>query len=313
MSDRINYPSQVSIGNALAQPEYTPDNGYLAAPQIQDFANFAVPPTGEQQNLDFLDEPYNPQWPESKKNRWEEYNFGEVAPTPAGAAQRTLAEMEAERQSAAQARDPKRQAEVATAQMALSEKQMKLQEEYRQEMTYQRLVGIMNNPKTPSAQWNAARIQLEGLSASIGQRMIPTGASATALSQKKNTVGYIGALESKNPLANFGPRFDMMQRESQDRTGLLRQQMEAAGVPVPEMAAEQEEEQAPPDWVQITMQKNAVRTPDGEAMTIQPPGGGQPQPIIKGWNQGKQEYRSVGPDGMFYLLTPQQLQQLGLE
>jgi hypothetical protein len=143
--------------------------------------------------------------------------------------------------------------------------------------------------------------------------MSPTGASATALSQKKNTVGYIGALESKNPLANFGPRFDMMQRESQDRTGLLRQQMEAAGVPVPEVAAEQEEEQAPPDWVQITMQKNAVRTPDGEAMTIQLPGGGQPQPIIKGWNQGKQEYRSVGPDGMFYLLTPQQLQQLGLE
>lgn len=230
---------------------------------------------------------------------------------PKFAAQLAVAWQKEQEQRQRDAADPAKMADVGTKQMALSEKQMRLQEDYRQEMEYQRLLGIMNNPESSRAEWNAARMQLEGLSATIGQRMAPTGMSAPALAQKKQAVGYIGPVESKAPWQNFGPRYEIMRRGSQDRMGLLRQQMEAAGVPVPEMPAQNE--QAKPDMTQIALQKNAVRSPSGEVMTIQVPDADQPQPVVMRMREGKPQYRRVGPDGMFYALTPDQLKQLGLE
>lgn len=308
----VNYASLVSLNNAAAGS----DSGYLGYPLIEDPSSFSVPSTGEQQNLGFLEEPYNPSWPDSKKNRWYEYNIAGVSTTPAAAAKRTLGEMEARRTSASAATDPMRQAEMSGKKAEAAAAQLELQEAYRQEVEYQRSLATINNPKATSAEWNAARMQMDGLAAAIGRRINPKGGtSQTAMRETKNAVGYIGALESKNPFADFGPRIDTMLRGSQERMGLIRQQMEAAGVPVPEMApaAAATQEDVAAQMAQAAIQKRGLRGPDGNLLTIAAGEGQPPQPIVARMRGGKKEYRRVGPDGLFYPLTADQIKQLGLE
>jgi len=294
MSDRINYPSQVSIGNALAQPEYASDDGYLAAPQIQDFANFAVPPTGEQQNLDFLDEPYNPQWPESKKNRWEEYNFGEVAPTPAGAAQRTLAEMEAERQSAAQARDPKRQAEVATAQVQAAQKQAEIQMPYLTELQYQDVLTRLRNPNLSFLEKQQLVAQANGYASMIAQMQPNTGNSAAALGPAATAIGKI------NPINDYGPQIDALMRSSESRMGIARQALDATGTPLPKF----EGAPPPPEPNQIVIEQFGMKREDGTPITF------RGSPVIRTVEGGQDVYERLGTDGKFYALTEKEIAEL---
>jgi hypothetical protein len=332
MSEQLNAPSQVSIGNSLAAPEFTSDTGFTNAPVWRDFESMAIAPTGEQQALDFLNEPYDPSWPEPKKNRWEEYNFGEVATTPAAAAQRTLADMDAERKRAAtmqdeqmkaqrereaQANTPQAQADLKNKMATTAATQLELQEAYRQEIEYQRSLTTLNDPAKSSAERNAARMQLEALAVSIGKRMNPKlGTSESANKQAKNLAGYIGPIEFKMPYSDFAPRAQTMQRGSEERLGLYRQQMEAAGVPLPEMAvpeAPPSPEQIASQMAQAAIQKRGLKGPDGNLLTVAAGEGQSPQPIVARMRGGKKEYRRVGPDGLFYPLTPDQIKALGLK
>ncbi len=128
MSEELTRPSETSIGNSLASSEYTSE-GYESAPEWRDFSNLSMQPTGEQQDLSFLEEPYNPSWPESRKNRWEEYNLGGVATTPAGAAKRTLEEMDSDRNRAAEANDPMKKMQEEELRLKLEEFQNKPDED----------------------------------------------------------------------------------------------------------------------------------------------------------------------------------------
>lgn len=88
-----------SIGAALDAPEYM----YGGAPVIEDPASFAVTPTGEQMSLEFLNEPYNEGWDDSKKMLWEQKWVMGVSPTPASAAKDAKALAEDQRKRAADA------------------------------------------------------------------------------------------------------------------------------------------------------------------------------------------------------------------
>lgn len=313
MSDtNVNYASLVSLHNSTGG-----GYGYLSAPLIEDPSSFAVPSTGEQQNLDFLDEPYNMSWPDSKKNRWYEHNIAGVMTTPAAAAKRTLGEMESGRQSAAerrkaemQASTPQAQAELAKAQAETAASQLELQEAYRQELEYQRSLATINNPAAPRAEWNAARMQMEGLASTIGKRINPKGGtSQTAMKETKNAVGYIGALEAKNPFSDFTPRLNTMLRGSQERMGLIRQQMEAAGVPVPETApaptATQEDVRAKTS--DMVMSMAGVKDQSGNTVMI------GSSPVIAVPEGGKPVYKKRGPGGGWVNLTQEEIASLGAQ
>jgi hypothetical protein len=307
MSEELNRPSETSIGNSLASSEYTTE-GYESAPEWRDFSNLSMQPTGEQQDLSFLEEPYNPSWPESRKNRWEEYNFGGVATTPAGAAKRTLEEMDGDRRRAAemmseqrkaemQGATPAARAELASAQADAAAKQAEVQEAYRQEVEYQRSLTTLNNDKATGAEKRAARMQIEALSAGIGKRINPKlGTSAAAMSEAKNAVGYIGAYEYKNPLADFGSRISTMQRNSEERLGLLRQQMEASGVLVPEAAPAP----AAPDQAQMVLERFSVKAPDGNPVMF------NGFPVVTFKRAGKDVVARQRPNGNFVELTAEE-------
>jgi hypothetical protein len=142
------------------------------------------------------------------------------------------------------------------------------------------------------------------------------GTSESANKQAKNLAGYIGPIEFKMPYSDFAPRAQTMQRGSEERLGLYRQQMEAAGVPVPEMAvpeAPPSPEQIASQMAQAAIQKRGLKGPDGNLLTVAAGEGQSPQPIVARMRGGKKEYRRVGPDGLFYPLTPDQIKALGLK
>lgn len=293
------------------------------APPLGEFDSFRIAPTGKQADTAFLSQPYNESWPDALKDEWEKFNMLGIGTTPAEMAADMTESLKAERAAAAEAMKAQAQANTPQARAELQGKmaqtaaaQLELQEAYRQEVEYQRSLATINNPKATSAEWNAARMQMDGLAAAIGRRINPKGGtSQTAMRETKNAVGYIGALESKNPFADFGPRIDTMLRGSQERMGLIRQQMEAAGVPVPEMApaAAATQEDVAAQMAQAAIQKRGLRGPDGNLLTIAAGEGQPPQPIVARMRGGKKEYRRVGPDGLFYPLTADQIKQLGLE
>jgi hypothetical protein len=206
--------------------------------------------------------------------------------------------------------DPAKRADAAA-------RQAEIQEAYRQEVEYQRSLTTLNDPAKSSAERNAARMQLEALAVSIGKRMNPKlGTSESANKQAKNLAGYIGPIEFKMPYSDFAPRAQTMRRGSEERLGLYRQQMEAAGVPVPEMAvpeAPPSPEQIASQMAQAAIQKRGLKGPDGNLLTVAAGEGQSPQPIVARMRGGKKEYRRVGPDGLFYPLTPDQIKALGLK
>jgi len=211
--------------------------------------------------------------------------------------------------AAMQAADPVRQQTVAKGQTEAVAKQFELQEHYRQEMEYQRLLQTIGDKKTNRNQRQVAMQRLEGLAATIGKRISPGGLSAPALGEAKNTVGFIPRSREFNPFGDYGPAISTMQAGSQDRIGLLRSQMEAAGVEVPSIEQAAPEPPVEEAMRQTALEKHAYKRPDGSPVTITVNEGEEPQPVLKGITG----YRRLGPDGMFYRLAPEQLQQLGLE
>lgn len=201
-------------------------------------------------------------------------------------------------------------AKEAADKAAAATSQLELQEAYRQEAEYQRSLATINNPDASRAEWNAARMQMDGLAASIGKRINPKGGtSQTAMKETKNAVGYIGALESKNPLADFTPRLNTMLRGSQERMALIRQQMEAAGVSAPEMtaapAATQEDMRAKTS--DMVMSMAGVKDQSGGVVMI----GGSP--VIKVPEAGKPVYKKRGPGGGWINLTQEEAASLGAQ
>jgi len=88
-----------NIGANLEQPEYLPD--------VQPAPVFDMAPTGEQMDLGFLNEPYNPSWPDAKKLQWEKRWVANISTTPAAAAKETSEMMRKEREMEAAAKtDP---------------------------------------------------------------------------------------------------------------------------------------------------------------------------------------------------------------
>ena len=200
--------------------------------------------------------------------------------------------------------DPAKRAEAAA-------QQAEVQEAYRQEVEYQRSLATINDSTKSSAERNAARMQIEALSAGIGKRINPKlGTSAAAMSEAKNAVGYIGAYEYKNPLADFGSRISTMQRNSQERMGLVRQQMEAAGVPVPEMAvpeAAPSPEDAAAQIGTMVLSQGALKDQAGSAVTI----GGSP--VIRYPEGGKTVFKKRGPGGGWIDLTAEEMASIGAQ
>lgn len=92
-------PNDTSVGNALAGSEY----GYTDAPLIEDPASFAIQPSGEQMDLQFLNEPYSENWDDTKKMLWEQKWVMGISPTPASAAKDAKAMAEDQRKRAADA------------------------------------------------------------------------------------------------------------------------------------------------------------------------------------------------------------------
>lgn len=92
-------PNETSIANSLAGSEY----GFTNAPVIQDPASFAIESTGEQMGLEFLNEPFNESWDDSKKMLWQQKWVMGVSPTPASAAKDAKALAEDQRKRAADA------------------------------------------------------------------------------------------------------------------------------------------------------------------------------------------------------------------
>jgi hypothetical protein len=324
MSEPLNQASQNSLHNSLAGMGVD----MSGAPPLEEFDSFRIAPTGAQANTDFLYQPYNEAWPEARKLEWEKFNMLEIGTTPAKMATDMTETLKSERNAAAEAMKAQRERELAASDPAAradlagkkadaAAKQLELQEAYRQEIEYQRSLTTLNDPAKSSAERNAARMQLEALAVSIGKRMNPKlGTSESANKQAKNLAGYIGPIEFKMPYSDFAPRAQTMQRGSEERLGLYRQQMEAAGVPVPEMAvpeAPPSPEQIASQMAQAAIQKRGLKGPDGNLLTVAAGEGQSPQPIVARMRGGKKEYRRVGPDGLFYPLTPDQIKALGLK
>lgn len=287
------------------------------APPLGEFDSFRISPTGKQANTAFLSQPYNESWPDALKDEWEKFNMLGIGTTPADMAKDMSDSLKAERAAAAEAMKEQARANTPQAQAELRGKmaqtaaaQLELQEAYRQELEYQRSLATISNREASSAEWNAARMQLDGLAASIGKRINPGGGtSQTAMRESKNAVGYIGALESKNPLADFTPRINTMLRGSQERMGLIRQQMEAANVPVPEMApaAAVTQEDMRAKTADMVLSMAGMKDQSGNAVMI----GGSP--VIKVPEAGKPVYKKRGPNGGWVNLTQEEIASLGAQ
>ena len=196
-----------------------------------------------------------------------------------------------------QQQDERAKAEMQGATPAARAEQAEIQEAYRQEVEYQRSLATINDSTKNSAERNAARMQIEALSAGIGKRINPKlGTSAAAMNEAKNAVGYIGAYEYKNPLADFGSRISTMQRNSQERMGLVRQQMEAAGVPLPEAAPTP----AAPNPAQMVLERFGVKAPDGNPVML------NGSPVVSFKRAGKDVMARQTPNGGFVELTAEE-------
>jgi hypothetical protein len=289
MSQQLNYPSQVSIGNTLSQPEFSPDEGFRAAPLIQDLESFAMTPTGQQQDLDFLKEPFNEDWPEALQNRWEEHHIYQNRTTPAAASERTLRDVDAERASAAQASDPLRQAEVATKQVDAVQKQQILQNQFVSEsrnlQLLQELEDLGDSKYTPRVVTRILGdyLPMNTQSRQVMNRVNQINAYAKTLASQRagtrtvsgrggDTLSALAQAEGQiDPAAELGPQIKALRSVSQARLDTLRASMESAGIPMPTLPEQKKE----PTPQQRMISEASVKRGDGSAVTL--PNG---QPVI---------------------------------
>lgn len=134
-----------NIGTTLEQPEYLPDSG--VAPVLPEMT-----PTGQQMDLSFLNEPYNPNWPDAKKLQWEKRWFVGVSTTPAEAAKETTDMMRWEREESAKRtaalEDPLKVAQLEEKQMKMAAA-LRVQQDFavKRQATLNSINNIIENKK----------------------------------------------------------------------------------------------------------------------------------------------------------------------
>lgn len=291
-----------------ATPALQNEGSFFDLNYINDFRQAyqqALQQTGDPAKAVEMVKPIAQSWSPAQRHVYERTEgYAEVDPKYAAGLAQDFYKMQEERAKVAgEQNDPAKRVDTAT-------KQAEVQEAYRQEIEYQRSLTTLNDESATSAQKRAARMQIEALSAGIGKRINPKlGTSAAAMNEAKNAVGYIGAYEYNNPLADFGSRISTMQRNSQERLGLLRQQMDASGMPVPDIkpaeAATQEDMRAKTS--DMVMSMAGVKDQSGNAVMI----GGSP--VIKVPEAGKLVYKKRGPGGGWINLTQEEAALLGAQ
>jgi hypothetical protein len=305
MSEPLNEPSATSVLNSLANMGVD----VSGAEPLTSVDTFRIASTGAQAKTDFLYQPYNEAWPEARKLEWEKFNMLEIGTTPAKMATDMTETLKAERNAAAEtmkeqrkrelaASDPAARADLSAKQADAAAKQLALQDAYLQEMEYQSHIGTITNPQASRSERMAAIGAIDGLALAIGRRIGGSGgASAKAIDATKKSIGYINWMQEFNPAADYGPQADSMRRGSENRIGVIRQQMEAAGVPVPEFKGAAT---APADPAQTVLQRFSVKAPDGNAVMF------EGSPVISIPRAGKQVFMRQAPSGGFVELTEQQ-------
>jgi hypothetical protein len=215
--------------------------------------------------------------------------------TPEGAAQFVLKQqetrMQQEQRAAMMQADPVRQSAAATKQVELAEKQKTMQQAYLEEVQYQNNLNLVADPNTDRTTRRAALNAIDGLAATIGKRSMGGVASRDAMRDAKKSVGSISVMQEYNPFADYGPQIELMRRGSEERMGVLRQQMEAAGVTMPEAQQVEAAKSAPgPDAAEVALQRFGVKLPDGNPLmidgspVIQVTKGGQPMMLKRAAN-----------------------------
>jgi hypothetical protein len=209
--------------------------------------------------------------------------------------------MKAQREREAQAQDPVGQADLAAKQADAASKQLGLQDAYLQEMEYQSHLNTVMNSGASRAERQAAISAIDGLATAIGKRTMGAGAgSRDAMQAGKKAVGFIDWKQEYNPFADYTPQVDVMRRGSENRIGAIRQQMEAAGAPVPEFKGAP----PPPEPNQIVVKQFGMKREDGTPITF------RGAPVIRTAEGGKEVYERLGTDGKFYTLTEKEITEL---
>lgn len=287
--EEINEASLTSLNNAGA------DTGYTNFPLIDDLQSFRIAPSGEQQNLDFLNEPFNFDWPDSKKNRWDEHNLQGVSVSPAGAAGRTLAEVGADRTRAIAENDPMRQAELATKRTDLAAKQREAQAPYQAEQQFQDVLSrLTNNSSLGFLERRQLVAQANALAGTIAQMQPGAIKSAAGIEVGAKSIGTI------NIMNDLEPQVAAIKRASDARMGLAKQQLEATNTPLPEFVATP----PPPTASDIAIKEFGLKADDGSAVEF------RGRPVLQTYKDGKQIYERVGTDGRLYELTPQEVTEI---
>jgi hypothetical protein len=199
---------------------------------------------------------------------------------------------------AAQEADPVRQQTVAKGQTELAEKQRVMQQSYLEELQYQNNLNLVADPNTDRTTRRAALNAIDGLAATIGKRSMGGVASRDAMRDAKKAVGSISVAQEYNPFADYGPQIELMRRGSEERMGVLRQQMEAAGVTMPEAQQVQAAKNAPgPDAAEVALQRFGVKLPDGNPLMI------DGSPVIEVTKGGQPMMLKRAANGKFVELT----------
>jgi hypothetical protein len=199
--------------------------------------------------------------------------------------------MQQEQKTAMMQADPVRQSAAATKQVELAEKQKTMQQAFLEEVQYQNNLNLVADPNTDRTTRRAALNAIDGLAATIGKRSMGGVASRDAMRDAKKSVGSISVMQEYNPFADYGPQIELMRRGSEERMGVLRQQMEAAGVTMPEAQQVEAAKSAQgPDAAEVAMQRFGVKLPDGNPLmidgspVIQVTKGGQPMMLKRAAN-----------------------------
>jgi hypothetical protein len=210
-------------------------------------------------------------------------------------------QMKAQRERELAASDPAARADLAAKQADAASKQLGLQDAYLQEMEYQSHLNTVMNSGASRAERQAAISAIDGLATAIGKRTMGAGAgSRDAMQAGKKAVGFIDWKQEYNPFADYTPQVDVMRRGSETRIGAIRQQMEAAGAPVPEFKGAP----PPPEPNQIVVKQFGMKREDGTPITF------RGAPVIRTAEGGKEVYERLGTDGKFYTLTEKEITEL---
>jgi hypothetical protein len=281
-------------------------NDLPADPEVRR-AEPVLKPTGAFMDLGFIEQinnaptdeeakaMYNALDPALKRVYDRSYGMNISPEWAAGVAQEFYKEKD---QMAAQANDPARQVAAAKGQVEVAEKQRVMQQAYLEEVQYQNNLNLVADPNTDRTTRRAALNAIDGLAATIGKRSMGGVASRDAMRDAKKSVGSISVMQEYNPFADYGPQIDLMRRGSEERMGVLRQQMEAAGVTMPEAKQVEAAKGAQgPDAAEVAMQRFGVKLPDGNPLMI------DGSPVIQVTKGGQSMMLKRAANGKFVELT----------